>query len=131
MRTVLAVLAGFVSGSLVVTVCEWLSHRVYPMPPLDFNDPVALRAAIATLPLMALVLVVAGWTVGTFAGARAGAAVATNNKSLVAGIVGGLFLMATASNLFMIPHPAWMTVAGPAGVLGAAWLAARQASPRT
>ena len=132
MRTFLAVLAGFVSGSLVVTVSEWLSHRLYPLPPLDFNDPVALRAAIATLPLAALILVVAGWTIGTFVGASAGVAVARPpRKTLVAWLVGLTFLAATALNLAMIPHPMWMTVAGPAGVVAAAWLASRQASTRT
>lgn len=129
MRTVLAVIAGLVSGSIVVSICEWLSHRVYPLPPLDLNDPVALRAAIATLPLAALILVVVGWTVGTYAGARVGVAVAVTRKARAAWWVGALFLLATAANLSMIPHPTWMAVAGPAGVIAAAWLASRSAAP--
>lgn len=121
MRAVLAVVAGLVTGSVVISIIEWLSHRVYPLPPLDVNDAVALRAAVATLPLMALVLVVVGWAIGTFAGART--AVAISPRPRVAWIVGALFLASTAINLYLIPHPTWMAVAGPGGVAVAAWLA--------
>jgi hypothetical protein len=127
MRAVLAVVAGVVTGSVVITIIESLAHRVYPLPPLDFNDPVALRAAIATLPLMALILVVVGWTVGTLAGART--AVAISPRRQVAWIVGGLFVASTALNLYLIPHPVWMAVAGPAAVLAAAWLVSRSVGP--
>ncbi len=43
---------------------------------------------------------------------------------LHAGAIGGLVLAATVANLVMLPHPAWVAVVGPLGIVVATWLAA-------
>ena len=90
----------------------------------------AMRAYVAALPVGALAAVVAGWWLGTFAGVWAAVVVAAQRPRLHAGIVIGVLLLATVANLVMLPHPLWMTVLGPLGILAAGWLAMRLAARR-
>jgi len=52
------------------------------------------------------------------------AAVARHRPLLHAGGVGGLVLAASVANLVLLPHPAWVAIAGPLGIVAATWVAA-------
>lgn len=126
LRTVMAIVAGMVALVLVVALVQMLGHFLYPPPPnVDVTDPDQLNAMIGELPIGALVSVVIAWALGSLAGGFVAHRVANRHRLTAALSVGGLMLALVIANLLMIPHPAWMAVAGLALPLPLAWLGAR------
>lgn len=125
LRHVAAPIAGVLVGSVVVALVETAGRALFPTPPAPSGDATAMRAYVATLPFEALAAVVAGWWLGTFAGASSAVLIAGRRPLLQAGIVTGVLLLATVANLALMPHPWWMVVFGPVRILLAGWLATR------
>ena len=122
-KNIAAGIAGVVIAGLLVWLVEMLGQTVYPPPTdLKFADPDAMRAYIDMLPLGALLFVAAAWFIGTLGGTFAACKIGTANPIVLAGVVGGLMLIATVANLIMIPHPLWFSILGVVGVIVAAWL---------
>ena len=129
-RSILAVLGGGLVCGLVVFAVEALSSRIYPLPPgVDPSDPEALRAAVAHLPLGAFLFLLLAWFLGVFAGAWVAARLAPSSPFVHGMIVAGLVAASAVVNLALLPHPAWMWVAGPLVILAAGWLGSRLAAP--
>lgn len=124
LRSVLAVITGCVVAFVVVALVESWGHWVYPLPrDLDLTQPERLAEFIQTLPAGAFGFVLAAWFLGTFVGGVTAALIARRRPFVTTGIVAGVVLLATAANLYLIPHPLWFAVTGIAGIL-AAWLLA-------
>ena len=122
-RNTLAGIAGILIAVALVWLVEMLGHAVYPPPTgLDFTDPQAMAAYMDSIPLGALLFVAAAWFIGTLGGTCAACAIGTARPAVFATVVGGLMLVATAINLFMIPHPVWFSALGIVGIVVAAWL---------
>lgn len=124
-RTVLAVIAGLLAMAVVVFAVEALGHRVYPLPAgIDFDDPASLQALMESLPVGALLFVVAAWALGTFAGAHLAARIArTHRRGAALGIAVAMIVL-VGFNASMIPHPAWVIALGlllPVPLATAAW----------
>ncbi len=71
--------------------------------------------------------ILAGWLLGSLAGAWTANRIA--RTPLAGWIVAGLFVLLTAYNFTIIPHPMWMMAAGILIPLVAAWIASRMARP--
>ncbi len=127
LKLIASIVAGvFVSFSLVLAsdaVSHAMASAAAGTPP-DPGDRAALEGYVHSLPPFVLASMLLGWTVATLVG------------SWIAGrfggrgpwpgwVVAGAFLLATASNFLMIPHPVWMIAAGVALICGAGWLGAR------
>jgi hypothetical protein len=113
LRKVSAVLLGVLVAFATVMVLEWLGHQVYPVPPdVDFNDPQQMRQYVATLPLGAFASILLGWMLGTITGGLAACYVAREKPVVFASIIGAIMLAATITNLVLIPHPTWFSIAG-------------------
>ncbi len=129
LRRILAVLAGMVTGFVLVALVESAGHTIYPPPKdLDFTDPAALNAYVRSIPLGALLFVLLAWVVGTFGGAWVAARLAGPQPMLHAGIIGALLLAASVANLIAIPHPVWFSVSAVVLVPLSAWRAGRLAA---
>lgn len=130
-RTILGILAGMVTAWLLIMVGQFAGGMLYPPPPgMDLTQPDQLAAFIAQAPPAAMVLVVASWVLGAFAGGWVAAKVARAHPLFAALMIGVLVLAGVIANNTMIPHPLWMTVLGIVLPLPAAWLGARMARPR-
>lgn len=127
-RTTLAVLAGLAAMFVCVAAIEMIGIYQYPPPlNLNVNDAGAMDAWIATLPIAALLIVLAAWAVGAFAGAWTAARISRNHPLLSAMLVGATVLLATLTNFYQYAHPQWMMLAGLALPLPMAWLGHRVA----
>ena len=116
-------IAGVVIAMALVWLIEMVGHSVYPPPPnLDFANADVMRAYIDTLPVGALLFVAGAWFVGTLGGTAAACKIGDAKPMIFAIVVGGLMLVATVMNLFIIPHPLWFAVLGVGGVIAGAWL---------
>ncbi len=127
-RTILGVVAGIVAGGLVVFATETVGHSLYPPPPdINLADPEDVKRLMASLPAGAFVFVLAGWFLGSLAGALVALRIA--KRAAAAWAVALLFILFTCMNFVMIPHPTWMIAAGIAIPLLSAWLALRLSRP--
>ena len=128
-RNIGAALAGVAIAFVLVMLIEKIGHLIYPPPAdLDYTDPEAIKPYIATLPFIALLFPMIAWVVGTFAGTIVASKIGTANSLLFAGVVGGLVLAATITNLIMIPHPMWFSIVSLIAIAASAWFAAKVAS---
>jgi hypothetical protein len=128
-RSILAVLAGILVMGITVAAVQWLGHSIYPPPAgIDPTDHDAMVALISQMPKMALGMVLVAYAFGTFLGAFTATTISAKHKRGVAIVVGVVMLALVALNFSVIPHPAWMVVAGlaipiPFALLG--WRLAR------
>jgi hypothetical protein len=134
-RNVLAVVGGAVAAVAVVALSDMVVGRVYPLPSaLELSNADTARAAIAAVPLVALLLLVFGWGLAGGIGAFVAVRLAPEHRMAVGLVVAGLLVLATVANLAMIPHPLWMwpasliliPVLGWTGARGAESMAARR-----
>jgi MFS family permease len=111
-RKILAVIAGLVVANVLLTGLEMACMKVFPLPPgTDFSNPEAVRAAVAHMPLSAMVWVLAAQVIGTFAGALVAARIGRTAQVKLALIVGVVETIGATANMLTIPHPAWFWIA--------------------
>lgn len=122
-----AVIAGLIAAFALVAGAEGIVHVLYPPPPgTNMEDFEQVKRFVAALPLTALVLVLAGWLIGTFVATWLAAKIAHN---LFAGyIVGALLLAAGIVNAFKIPQPVWFSIVSFVIYIGATIVGARSAT---
>lgn len=126
LRGFFGVLVGVIMSMVAIGILQSLGHWMYPPPAdLDPSDTAAFAAAVAAMPVMALVMVLLSYAVGTFAGAWL--ATRIGGQSFHAFLVGGVMTLAGISNMLTAPHPMWFTVVGTLVFLPSAWMASRLA----
>ncbi|MGI9222106.1 MAG: hypothetical protein ACR2QS_13840 [Woeseiaceae bacterium] len=126
LRNILAGIIGIAIAVAIVFLADKLSHMMYPLPNgLDTSDMEALRDHIATLPIGALLSVMAGWVVAAFVGAVVAGRIGDAKAWIHPTVVGGFVFTATTANLIAIPHPHWFTAVSLTAILASAWLAWR------
>ena len=123
-RNIIAVLVGWVVGSMANMAIFKLNETIYPMPEgVDFSDTEGFAAYVSTLPLIALLLVLTAHLGQSFFGSWVAAAISKKQPMIVAMIVGVLSLIGGIVMFVRIPHPTWMLIEMPL-YLVVAWLAA-------
>ncbi len=123
-----AVILGLIVAFLLVFGAEAISHQIFPPPAgMDMRDMAQVKAFVATLPMSVLLIVLAGHLIATFAGTWLAAKVA--RSPIAAYILGALLLCAGIANAFMIPQPAWFSIASFVIYIGATWAGARAGMP--
>lgn len=130
LRLILSIVGGVIIAFVIVMAGDMLSQSLAVSagsPPTDMNDRAAMEAYMAGMPTMVFIAMLATWTVAAFT-AAAFATRFGRRGAWPGWVAGGLFLCATAANLLMIPHPAWMAIAGVVLVVAAAWFGARMGS---
>lgn len=137
-RSILAVIAGFVAASLVMVVVESINgHVLYPeLGKLAEHaaDKETIRALMASAPVGAFLVVLFGWALGSFAGGFVAARIALAAPAAHGLVLGVLLTCAGIANNLMLPPPGWfwiptILVFVPAACAGA-MLASRK-SPAT
>lgn len=126
LRRVGAILAGLFAGFVIVGTIQMISGYLYPPPDdLNFHDKEGILIHMQSLPTMAFVIVILAHVIGTFVGAFISARITDAYKFYFGLFVGALFVVATISNLLMMPHPTWMIGTDILLTIGAAYLGAR------
>ncbi|HTL98929.1 MAG TPA: hypothetical protein VL181_09005 [Holophagaceae bacterium] len=132
LRTVAAVIVGFVAASIVMMIVEFLNgHVFYPglgKAAEGVMDSEVLRGLLAHAPLGAMLVVIGGWTLGGLTGGWVAAKISHSSSMGPALAVGGLLTLAGIANNLMIPPPAWFWVASLIVLMPAAYAGARLAA---
>ncbi len=120
LRRILAVVAGLVAFITLVAAFDGLSSVFFPTPAgFDPNDVDSVRAHIENMPVVALVIVLAGSTLGALGGSFLTGVLIGEGSSFWPFITGAIGLVATVMNALGRPHPTWFVAAAPLGVVAA------------
>ena len=134
LRSILAVIAGFVAASAVMLLIESINgHVLYPeLGKLaeGTTDKEAIRALMASAPVGALVVVLVGWVLGGLLGGLVAAWIGWHAPVAHALVLGGLLTLAGIANNLMLPPPAWFWIATLPVFLPATYAGARLAPKR-
>jgi hypothetical protein len=134
LRSIGAVVVGFVVASIVMTIIETINGRVlYPelaKAAEGVTDHETLRALFAKAPVGASLVVIVGWILGGMAGGWITARLAARATVAHALVLGALLTLAGVANNLMIPPPLWFWIASLAVLMPAAYLGARLAPAR-
>ncbi len=134
LRSIGAVVAGFIVASLVMMIVEYLNgHFLHPdlgKAAQGMTDRKALRTLLATAPLDAFLVVIFGWIPGSVAGGWVAARLAPRAPTEHALALGALLTLAGVANNLMIPPPLWFWIASAPVFLPAAYLGARLSAAR-
>lgn len=126
LRYILATLVGLTFAFLLVAAIQRIGHVVYPIPShIDFTNTEQITAYIQTLPLGALLFVLASYFIATFSGGVIAAFLSKNKPYIFSGIVGVFILLASAANMWFIPHPVWFMALAILGIIFSALFAGK------
>lgn len=125
-RKILAVLLGFIAGSVFNMALVSLSHVIYPLPEgIDPNDMEAFRAHVDAngLPTGSLMIVLAAHAGGSFVSGFVCGVIAKRSWYFAAAGLGIFWMCGGVFMLIMLPAPIWFAVADvllyvPAALVG-------------
>lgn len=133
LRTLGAVLLGFIVASLVMMVVESINGRVlFPdigKAAMGLRDREAIRALVASAPKAMLLVVIFGWALGSFTGGWVAGRVAGSAPVRAGLILGVLLTCAGIANNVMIPPPLWFRLLTWLVFIPCAWAGARLVRP--
>jgi hypothetical protein len=111
LRNVLAVIAGFVLGSIVNMSLVTAGPHVFALPPgVDMNDMNTLKSSAHLMQPKNFVFPFLAHALGTLVGALTAHLIAASRRSVFAYIIGVLNLAGGIAASFMIPAPTWFIV---------------------
>lgn len=124
-RNLLALITGIAVSIMFNLVLTSVSGVLYPPPAMmDIHDAEAFARYVASLPALAIVLVLIAHLGGAFVGGWAAARMSVSTPMQWALWVGGVAMVGGILNLLMIQHPVWMWAEVPF-YLVLAWLGGR------
>ena len=110
LRNILAVVVGFIGGSMINLGLVQVGHTVYPVDPEIVNDLDKFAEFMATAGNEHFIFPLIAHAAGTFAGAFFAALIAANRKMVFALVIGLLYLAGGIYANITIPAPSWFTV---------------------
>jgi hypothetical protein len=123
MRKFLGIVAGAIAAMLIVAAFEALASFLYPLPEVDSDDYATLAGVIANMPILAKLLVVAGWLLGPLGGAWL--ALRISDWRWSGWIATAIVLAGSIANIVVLPHPLWMEACAIAFPLLGGWIGIR------
>ena len=110
LKNVLAVIMGWLGGSLVNIGLIELGHKVFPIAGVDLNDMDSFAALMPKLDPIYFVFPFLAHALGTIVGALLAGRIAISHKMKFSMAIGGLFLVGGMMINFMLPGPTWFAV---------------------
>ena len=134
LRSITAVVAGFIAASVVMIIVETINGRVLH-PDLakaadGLTDRDAIRAVLAAAPVDAFLVVIGGWILGGVTGGWVAARLASRATARHGLVLGALLTLAGVANNLMVPPPLWFWIASLVVLMPASYVGARLAPAR-
>ena len=124
-RRLLAVLAGVITGGIVIFLMETIGHTVIPPPDhVDLSDIDSIDAYMQEAPVAVLLFCGAGLAVRLSDG-EVGCCGIFKESLLASFICGTVLLVFSIINMTSFYHPVWVWIAALAGMVPAAWYGGR------
>jgi hypothetical protein len=108
LRNMIAILVGFLVGSLVNMAIVGIGPKLIPLPDgVDLTDAEKIKESIQLLKPIHFLSPWLAHAMGTLVGAFVAAWIALNKKLVIAMIVAGLFLLGGITMVWMVGGPMW------------------------
>jgi len=115
-KNIIAVIAGFLCGSLLNGVIIMVSGSVIPPPDgADITTMEGLKASMHLFEPKHFLMPFLAHALGTFVGAFVAAKIAASNHMKFALLIGILFLAGGITNVILLPSPIWFSILDIAG----------------
>lgn len=126
LRTILAILAGLIVAILTILALQYFGISLFPPPPdIQFDKETDLAQLVASASTGKLIWVLFSWALAAFVGSWVASRISQRHRVAAAISVGVFIVIGVILTVSQYPHPTWMTVAGIALPIPAAWLATR------
>ncbi|MHA6727285.1 hypothetical protein ACX3PU_04390 [Chryseobacterium sp. A301] len=113
MKKAIAVLAGLLSGGILMTFVQNLGHVLYPQPKsMDPYNMIELSQYIKNAPFMALFFVILSYAAAALLAGWVSTLIAWDRKRVYALICGVLFLIQALFMMASLPTPIWFWILG-------------------
>ena len=109
-KNILAVIGGWITGSIVNMGLIQLGHKLLPIEGVDPNDMEALAVIMPSLQFKYFVFPFLAHALGTLVGASVAGLIAANHKMKFSLGIGALFLLGGIMVNYMLPGPIWFVV---------------------
>lgn len=109
-RNILAVVLGWIAGSVVNMGLIKFGHKLFPIAGIDPNDMNAIAEVMPSLEFKYFIFPFLAHALGTFFGATIAGLMAANHKMKFSLGIGGLFLLGGIIVNYIIPGPIWFAV---------------------
>ena len=109
-RNILALIVGWIGGSIINMVLIKIGHTVIPIAGIDPSDMDAFAAIMPTLTFEYFIFPFLAHALGTFVGAVITGWIAISHKMKYSLGIGVLFLLGGIMVNYMLPGPTWFTV---------------------
>ena len=106
-KNILAVIVGWLGGSVINMGLIKTGHKLLPIEGVDPNDMSALAAVMPALGPEYFIFPFLGHALGTLAGATIAGLIAANHKMKFSLAIGVLFLFGGIMINYMLPGPIW------------------------
>lgn len=127
-RNILAVIAGWLAGSIINMGLVQTGHKLMPMEGVDLNDMNAMAEIMPTLDPKYFIFPFLAHALGTLVGAAIAGLIAINHKMKFSLAIGFLFLLGGIIVNIMLSGPIWFTIADIAiAYIPMAWLGGKMA----
>jgi hypothetical protein len=131
MKKVLSIIAGVITGFVIVFIGDAVSHSLNPMPVgLNYMDKSVMVAYVASIPTYVLVIMVIFWMLSSFLGGMLAARINRPEWKRACLVTGAILMAAALLNLALIPHPLWMWIAALIGYIPMAYLGGMLVKPK-
>ncbi|WP_235297333.1 hypothetical protein [Portibacter marinus] len=110
LRNIIAIITGWISGSVVNIGLIQLGHMVMPLEGVDPNDMEALAAAMPDADPLFFIFPFLAHAIGTVVGATVATLIAAGGKLKYALTIGFIFLLGGIWASTMLPAPVWFIV---------------------
>ena len=111
MKKSLSIIAGIVTGFIVIMITEAVTHKIYPLPKgfdLSKADDETMKFIMEMLPRGAYLMILLGFALGSFSGGLVSSLLSQKIQQPL--IVGLAIMLGGIVNCFMIPHPLWLVI---------------------
>ncbi|MEN3322139.1 hypothetical protein VP395_00230 [Mariniflexile soesokkakense] len=110
-RNILAVIAGWLGGSITNMGLVQIGHIVFPIEGIDINDMQVLAEAMANyFEIYHFIFPFLAHALGTMAGAVIAGLIAASHKMTFSFVIGGLFLLGGIMVNYMLAAPIWFAI---------------------
>ena len=109
-KNILAVIFGWLGGSVINMGLIQMGHQVFPIEGIDPSDMDALAAVLPTLEYEYFIFPFLAHALGTLVGAAIAGSIAASHKMIFSLVIGGLFLLGGIMVSYMLPGPTWFAV---------------------
>lgn len=107
LRNILAVIAGWIGGSIINMGLIKTGHKLIPIEGIDPNSMTELAAVMPTLEFKYFIFPFLAHALGTLVGAIIAGSIAANHKMKFSLAIGVLFLIGGIMVNYMLPGPTW------------------------